>query len=340
MNNDIYDQGIEEKREANILRKETGNNRKYFLEGTDTERKQRLEQSTQNRNGVDNFMHNENKKFNKCTQKKNPHKNGKKIIKKFIPTVGMIGLIIAGTSATIGKIEEYKEQKRIDDSISDNYNEYIQKISETEQNLSFTNEDLMKTKEFYKAIDTYNKTKSLTEKSKARATIIEFMECGHFKHTATTTIEKKMEEAILYGNYDKYDNNEDFVKVVYVDGVRGDSDRLKIKGLDSKYYSMNSFDVWSEDIPDNLKELAKDIFELQDKHNWKTENECVKTAIEMSEDLGKVVQEHYIINESADIERISNEKYEEIKGKDTSNIVKKEYKTTSINNKIQDEIER
>ena len=81
---------------------------------------------------------------------------------------------------------------------------------------------------------------------------------------------------------------------------------------------MNSFDVWSEDIPDNLKELAKDIFELQDKHNWKTENECVKTAIEMSEDLGKVVQEHYIINESADIERISNEKYEEIKAAATA----------------------
>lgn len=51
MNNNIYDQGREENFEANQLRRETGKNRKYFLEDSDLERKSRLEQSKHNREG-------------------------------------------------------------------------------------------------------------------------------------------------------------------------------------------------------------------------------------------------------------------------------------------------
>lgn len=321
MNNNIYDQGREENFEANQLRRETGKNRKYFLEDSDLERKSRLEQSKHNREGSESVVYSQHNSQNQKKQKKVLSKKGKKFIKRAIPTAGMIGLIIAGTNATMAKIEKYKEQKSIDKSISDDYNGYIQDLSEKE-NVTFTSKSLDKTKEFYAAIETYKNSDDITAKTKAKATIVEYMDRGYFEHTAEVAINRKIEEAVLYGDYDKDNNNP--VEVMFINGTDGESDILRIKGIDGKYYSMNGLDVWSEDIPDNLKQLAEDVFELQDNSNWKSEDKCIKDAIEMSEHLGVVVQEHYILNDKADIERVSDKEYEVAKNNYEEKINKQE----------------
>lgn len=306
MKNNIYDQKIEEKRVEEKLIREV----RTILEGNTDDRKRRLEQSTKNREGLESIERKTSVKRPKVSKSNMKFSNrGKTALKRggtaVVALVGALAIVVTGKKAVMGVVE----QKKIDKSMTDDYNEYIQNISEKEDTI-FTKKGLEGTKEFYQAIETYNTTKNLTERVKAKAVIVEYMDNGYFQKTARVAIDKKIEAAVLYGDYVK-DNNQP-TEVTYISRNKEEADMLRIKGIDAKYYSMKDIDIFSKDIPDNLKDLAKDIFELQDK-TWKSEDECVNVAMSMSEDLGKVVQENYLIDKKGNIKRVTDKDFEKAK---------------------------
>lgn len=314
MDNNIYNQEKKQRNEKYNLIKEIGKTRKYFLESSEEEKKERFEQTTKNREYANMIEDNKTKQPENVKRKNKVFsKQGKKFIKRAVATIGAIGLIISGTNATIGKVNEIKEQNQVDSNLTDDYNGYMQDNLEKDNIVMFNKNELNELKTFYSAINTYENSKNLTEIAKAKAIIIEYMENRHFEKAAKTAIDLKLKEAVLYGEY--IPNTNEPIEVVYIDGKREESDMIRIKSIDKKYYSMNNCDIFSEDIPDNLRKLSQDIFELQNKSTWKSEKECIEVAVDMSEHLGTVVQEHYTLDENADITRISNEDYEIAKHK-------------------------